>query len=1017
MNGFNLSALAVRERAVTLFLLLLIMLGGSYAFLEMGRAEDPSFTVRAMIVSVSWPGASTTELQEQVVDRLEKRIQEVSDLYRIDTTITQGQAHIQVEFEDYTTKPQVLNLQYQVRKRMEEEARSLPAGVIGPRVDDDFGDVYFSLMTLTAPGMEMRELAREAEPLRNRLQQLPGVRRAQIIGERQQRVFVEFDPVRLNNLGLSTDQVFAAIAANNPLLAAGRLDSEGPRLHLRIDSDLADLERLRAVPLEVHGRLLRLADIAEISRGYEDPPSYLVRKQGQDTLLLGIVMAEGANGLDLGDALQAFIEQERALLPLGLSLEILTNQAEMIARAVNLFQLKFLVALAVVVAVSVVAIGWRAGMVVGIAVPLTLCMAFIVMLLMGINLDRITLGALIISLGLLVDDAIIAVEMMLVKMASGFERVQAAAQAWKHTAAPMLVGTLITAAGFLPIGFAHSSVGEYAGNLFWVLLIALVASWLVAVIFVPYLGVKLLPEPRAGQGHSALYDTRFYQRLRACVRWSVRRRKTVLMITLGLMGWAVLAMTFWVQKQFFPSSDRPEVMISLYLPHGSSIGPTDAATRRMEALLAQLEDVEVYSSYVGAGAPRFFITANPEMSNPAFARIIAETANEAARDRVIARIQAAVDAGQFAEARVRTVSLYYGPPVTWPVELRLLGPDPQELRRLASEIQTLMLAHPNMRGAHLEWDERVAVLHFSSDSDKLRLLGLTPEAVARALQFQLDGVRITQLREDIRSVDVVARLKLPVAQFDAERLGRLELTTADNRKLPLSQLGQFEVRFEDPLLKRFMRERAITIQGDVVGAQANDVSAELWRQLEGFRAQLPPGYSLQESGSVESSLRASSSIEKLQPLVLVTMLALIMLQMRSFSGTFMVAVTAPLGLIGAALSLLVFNQPFGFVALLGITGLAGIVMRNTLILTQQVSDNLGEGMAPAEAVVEATVQRARPVVLTALAAVLAFIPLTQDAYWGPLAYVLIGGVALGTLVTLLLVPALYALWFGIRETR
>ncbi|AOE86774.1 efflux RND transporter permease subunit [Pseudomonas sp. TCU-HL1] len=1014
MSFPNLSALAVRERAVTLFLLMLAICAGVYAFLELGRAEDPAFTVRAMIVTVRWPGATPDELQTQVVDRLEKRIQEVEHLYKIDTTILQGQAHIQVEFEDYTTKAQVLDLQYQVRKRMEEEASSLPVGVIGPTVNDDFGDVYFSLIALTAPGMPLRELSREAEQLRDRLQLLPGVHKAQVLGERQERVFIEFDNARLSNLGISPEAVFAAIDANNRLLPAGRMESRGPRLYLRLDTDLSDLDSLAAVPFEVGGRLLKLSDIAMIRRGYEDPPSYLVRSQGQEALLLGVVMADGANGLALGEQLASFIETERQALPLGMSLNILTNQAEVVASAVNLFQIKFLIAVLVVVAVSVLAIGWRAGLVVGIAVPLTLCISFVVMLTMDINLDRITLGALIIALGLLVDDAIIAVEMMLVKMEAGYHRAQAAAHAWTVTAAPMLFGTLITVAGFLPIGFAHSSVGEYAGNLFWVLLIALTASWLVAVIFVPYLGVKLLPEVRLkGVEHGQSYQTPGYRRLRRLVSWCVRRRKTVVAGTLGLLALSMCAMVFVVQKQFFPISDRPEVMISVYMPQGSSVAATDAVVHKLEALLVPLDEVRSYSSYTGAGAPRFFITANPEMPNSAFARIIAIADDANARDRVMARVRQAVAEGAFPEARIRVVGLLYGTPVNWPVELRLVGPDPLVLREIGHRVRDVMAAHPNMVEPHLEWDDRVPVLHLAMDTERLRLMGLTPQAVSQALQFQLDGLTVTSLRQDIRTVDVVARLQQPAGRFDADRLAALEITTPDNRKLPLRQLGKFEIRFEESMVKRFMRQRSLTVQGEVAGAQASDVSNALWAQLAPLRAELPAGYRLLLAGTVEASERANGSIEKLQPLMIAIMLILIMLQMRSFSGAFMVAATAPLGLIGAALALLLFHQPFGFVALLGLTGLAGIMMRNTLILTQQVNDNFAAGMEAFEGVVEAAVQRARPVVLTALAAVLAFIPLTHDAYWGPLAYVLIGGVAVGTLITLLLVPALYALWFRI----
>ncbi|MGL4318177.1 MAG: efflux RND transporter permease subunit [Pseudomonas sp.] len=1014
MSFPNLSALAVRERAVTLFLIMLAAITGAYAFLQLGRAEDPAFTVRAMIVSVSWPGATPQELQSQVVDRLEKRIQEVEHLYRVDTTILQGQAHIQVEFEDYTSKEQVLALQYQVRKRMDDEAASLPAGVIGPKVDDDFGDVYFSLIALTAPGMPLRELTREAEQIRDRLQLVAGIHKAQVLGERTERVFVEFDNARLSNLGISAQAVFEAIDANNRLLPAGRLETRGPHLYLRLDTDLADLDALAGVPLNVGNRVLKLADIASIRRGYEDPPSYLVRSHGQEAVLLGVVMASGANGLELGEQLRRFIDSEREGLPLGMSLEVLTNQANLVASAVNLFQIKFLIAVLVVVAVSVLAIGWRAGLVVGVAVPLTLGISFVVMLMMGINLDRITLGALIISLGLLVDDAIIAVEMMLVKMEAGYDRVHAAAHAWTVTAAPMLFGTFITVAGFLPIGFAHSSVGEYAGNLFWVLLIALTASWLVAVLFVPYLGVKLLPDVGKHRGNPGdAYQTPGYVRLRRWVSGCVRYRKTVVAGTLGLLALSAIAMAFWVEQQFFPVSDRPEVMISVYLPQGSSIAATDSVVRRIEAMLEPIEEVKSFSAYIGAGAPRFFITANPEMPNSAFARVIAMTGSAAERDQVMAKLEQAIKDGAFPEARIRVVGLSYGTPVPWPVEFRVVGPDPLQLRVIGHQIRAVMAANSHVLEPHLEWDERVPVLHLSMDSERLRLLGLTPQQVSQQMQFQLDGLTVTRLRQDIRTVDVVARMQRPFDRLDSASLSSLEIIAPNQQKLPLSQLGQLDIRFEEPLIRRYQRQRSLMIQADAVGAQPNDVSMAIWTDLEQVRATLPAGYQILIAGTVEASERANDSIKKLQPMMFITMLVFIMLQMRSFAGTLMVVFTAPLGLIGAALALLLFQQPFGFVALLGLTGLAGIVMRNTLILTQQVSDNFEAGMKPFDAVVEAAVQRARPVILTALAAVLAFIPLTHDAYWGPLAYVLIGGVAVGTVITLLLVPALYALWFRV----
>ncbi|SEJ43044.1 Multidrug efflux pump subunit AcrB [Pseudomonas linyingensis] len=1019
MSFPNLSALAVRERSLTLFLLILAVLSGIYAFLALGRAEDPSFTVRAMVVTAVWPGATPEELQSQVVDRLEKRIQEVEYLYRIDTTIRPGQANLQIEFHDYSPQARVPDLFYQVRKRMQEEAGNLPPGVIGPIVNDDFSDVYFSLIAVTAPGLPMRELTRDAEAIRDRLQRVAGVHKAMLLGERTERVYLEFDNARLINLGIAPQAVFDAIDASNRLLPAGRMETDGPRLHLRLDADLSDPEQLAAVPVRIGERVLKLADIATIRRGYEDPPSYLVRSRGQDALLLGVVMAKGENGLELGERLAAFLDAERQRLPLGMALDVLTNQADAISGAVNLFQVKFLIAVVVVVAVSMLAIGLRAGLIVGIAVPLTLGITFLVMMLMGIDLDRITLGALIIALGLLVDDAIIAVEMMLVKMEEGWDRVRAAAHAWTVTAAPMLYGTLVTVAGFFPIGFARSGVGEYAGNIFWVLAIALLVSWLVAVVFAPWLGVRMLPDfPKAtGHGHAGAYQTPLYRRLRSVVTWCVTRRKTVVGATVALLALSIAGMALLVQKQFFPSSDRPEVLVAVYLPQGSSVGATDATVRKLEAILAPLPEVRSLSAYVGAGAPRFFLGANPEPPSPAFAKIVAVAQDPAARDKVMATLQQHIDQGEFPEARVRVYQLLFGPPVIWPVAFRVIGPDPLVLRDIAHRVRAVMAADEHVVDPHLEWDERTPVQHLAMDEERLRLLGLTPQEVAQQLQFQLDGVPVTQLRQDIRSVEVIARGSSDGRRLDADSLDELEVLTRDGHKLPFSQLGEVEVRFEDPVIKRYNREPFLTVQGDVRGAQPNDVTAAVWQALGDVRAQLPAGYRIDTAGAVEESGKADASIQKLQPAMVAFMLILIMLQMRSFSGTFIVLATAPLGLIGAVLALLLFDQPFGFVALLGLTGLAGILMRNTLILTQQVADNFKAGMPAFEGVVEAAVQRARPVLLTALAAVFAFVPLTQDSFWGPLAYVLIGGVAVGTAITLLFVPALYALWFRLAPTE
>lgn len=1006
---FNLSALAVGEPSVTLFLLLATALSGAMAFWSLGRAEDPAFTVRALVVSAVWPGATARQMQDLVADRLEKRIQEVEYFYRMETTSRPGRVDIIAEFHDYTPSAKVPDLFYEVRKRMLDEAPRLPPGVIGPFVNDEFADVYFALYSLTGTELTPRQLVREAEIVRNRLNAIPGVQEVHLIGERPERVFVSFDNARLAQLGVSAAQVREALDAYNRLWPAGLFESQGPRVMFRVDADLSDLDAIRNVPLRLGARSVTLGEIADVHRGYEEPPAYLVRAFGKDAVLLGVVMQKGENGLALGQRLREFLAHQREMLPLGLHLDEVTNQADAIAAAIDLFQVKFFIAVGVVTLVSLIALGVRAGLIVGIAVPLTLGLTFLLMRITGINLDRISLGALIVALGLLVDDAIIAIEMMIVKLEEGWERTKAAAHAWNVTAAPMLTGTVVTALGFLPIGFARSGVGEYAGNMFWVLAYALLVSWLVAVVFTPYLGVMFLPEfARARQSEESLYDTPIYRKLRQAIEWCVRRRMLVVTTSGGALLLSVLVLQAAVPRQFFPTSDRPEVIVDLYLPQGTSIEVTDRVARRMEDLLRGRPEVRSLSAYIGAGAPRFFISLNPEMPSSAFAKIVAVTGSAREREIVCAAIREAVRNGQFPEARVRAHTLLYGPPVQWPVSFRVVGPELTELRRLAREVLQVVAANPYTVDAHLEWQERVPALRWHIDRERLRAIGLTPRDLAQQLEYEFTGFPATELRDGIRGVPLYLR------GSTGTRLRTVQVKTLDGRSIPLNQVGNLAVEFEDPVLKRYNRELFIAVNAEVHNAQATDVTWQIWQALAPLRARLPFGYHIDIGGTVEQSAKGERSIQKVQPVMILLMLLVIMLQMRSFRGMFLVAITAPLGIIGAVPALLLAQKPLGFVAGLGIIGLAGILMRNTLILAKQVDDNLGSGMAPREAIVEATVRRARPVVLTAAAAVLAFVPLATDTFWGPMAIALMGGVTAGTIITLLLLPALYALWFGLR---
>jgi multidrug efflux pump subunit AcrB len=1014
MTGFNLSALAVRERAVTLFLIIGIAVAGAYAFLKLGRAEDPSFTIKVLTVTTAWPGATAQEMQDLVAEPLEKRMQELRWYDRVETMTRPGLAFMTVTLKDSTPPADVPDEFYQARKKLGDEARNLPLGALGPFVNDEYSDVTFALYALKAPGMAPRLLVRQAEAIRQQLLHVPGVKKVNILGERPERIFVEFSYPRLVALGISAQDIFAALRQQNAVAPAGSIETKGPQVFVRLDGAYDDLQKIADTPIVAGGRNLKLSDVAEIRRGYEDPPTFLIRHQGEPALALSVVMQEGRNGLELGKALEAETRTISSTLPLGITLSKVTDQAVNITEAIDEFMLKFFVALGVVLVVSLLSLGWRVGIVVAAAVPLTLAAVFVIMLDTGRVFDRITLGALILALGLLVDDAIIAIETMVVKMEEGLDRIEAAAYAWSHTAAPMLSGTLVTVVGLMPVGFARSSAGEYAGNIFWIVGFALIASWVVAVAFTPYLGVKLLPRIKPVQGgHDAIYATSGYRRLRRAIAWSVRHKFVVAGAVVAVFLIAGVGMGA-VKQQFFPTSDRPEVLVEVQMPEGSSIEATADAVAKVEAWLKQQPEARIVTSYIGQGAPRFFFAMSPELPDPSFAKIVVLTADAEAREALKRRLREKIVDGLAPEARLRATQLVFGPYSPFPVAFRVTGPDPQILRGIADEVEAVMRANPGMRQVNRDWSERAPTTRFVLDQDRLRLIGLSPTEAAQQLQFLLTGVTVTQVREDIRTVDVVAR-SAGAERLDPARLADFTLTSRDGRMIPLEQIGKLEVRMEDPLLRRRDRMPTITVRGDIdESLQLPEVSMALQRALQPIMARLSAGYRIEMAGAIEEAGKANAALAAVFPVMVALMLTIIMFQVRSFSATGMVMLTGPLGLVGAVPTLLLFHQPFGFNAILGLIGLAGIIMRNTLILIGQIHTNQQQGLDPYHAVVEATVQRARPVILTALAAVLAFIPLTQSVFWGSMAYTLIGGTAVGTVLILVFLPALYAIWFRVR---
>ncbi|PNA03582.1 MULTISPECIES: efflux RND transporter permease subunit [unclassified Pseudomonas] len=1010
---FNLSAIAVRERSITVFLIFLIAVTGTLAFFQLGRAEDPPFTVKQLTVITAWPGATAQEMQDQVAEPLEKRLQELKWYDRSETYTRPGLAFTMVSLLDSTPPSQMQEEFYQARKKLDDEAIKLPAGVIGPMVNDEYSDVTFALFALKAKGEPQRLLVRDAESMRQRLLHVPGVKKVNIIGEQAERIFVSFSHDRLATLGLSPQDIFAALNSQNALTPAGSIDTSGPQVFLRLDGAFDKLQKIRDTPVVVQGRTLKLSDVATVARGYEDPATFLVRNNGEEALLLGVVMREGWNGLDLGKALDAETVRINEEMPLGMTLSKVTDQAVNIDSAVGEFMVKFFVALLVVMLVCFLSMGWRVGVVVAAAVPLTLAIVFVVMAATGKNFDRITLGSLILALGLLVDDAIIAIEMMLVKMEEGYDRIKASAYAWSHTAAPMLSGTLVTAIGFLPNGFAQSTAGEYTSNMFWVVGIALIASWVVAVAFTPYLGVKLLPDIKAVEGgHAAIYNTPRYNRFRRVLTRVIARKWLVAGMVIVLFFVAAAGMGL-VKKQFFPTSDRPEVMIEVQMPYGTSIEQTSATAAKVEAWLRQQDEAKIVTAYIGQGAPRFFLAMAPELPDPSFAKIVVLTDSQEARETLKLRFRDAVAQGLAPEARLRASQIVFGPYSPFPVAYRVMGPDPAKLRVIAEQVRGVMQDSPMMRTVNTDWGPLTPSLHFNLDQDRLQAVGLTSTAVAQQLQFLLSGVPITAVREDIRSVQVMGRAAGDV-RLDPQQIEGFTLVGASGQRVPLSQIGEVDVRMEDPILRRRDRTPTITVRGDIAeDLQPPDVSSALLKQLQPIIEKLPSGYRIEQAGAIEESGKAGKAILPLLPIMIAMTLVILIVQVRSISAMIMVFLTSPLGLIGVVPTLLIFNQPFGINALVGLIALSGILMRNTLILIGQIHHNAQEGLDPFHAVVEATVQRARPVLLTALAAILAFIPLTHSVFWGTLAYTLIGGTLVGTIMTLVFLPAMYSIWFKI----
>ncbi|BBK42313.1 cation efflux system protein [Allostella vacuolata] len=1017
MRGFNLSAWAIAHRALVLYLMLMVAGGGAYAYLKLGRAEDPSFTIKVMVISADWPGATADEMKSQVADRIEKKLQELPYFDRVETYTRPGSAVLQLVLRDTTPPGQVKELWYQARKKVGDIRGDLPAGVNGPWFNDEYGDVYSALYMLSADGLSMAELKRHAEDIRQILLRVAGVTKVDIIGAQPERIHIELSHGRLATLGVTPQQIFDSVARQNAVVPSGSIDTAADRINVRVGGALDGVAAIQAVPVASGGRVFRLGDIASVTAGYEDPPRFLVRQEGRPAIGIGAAIADGTDILALGRALDQAAERIRQELPVGVELKQIADQPKVVEGSVAEFLKVFAEALAIVMVVSLLSLGLRTGIVVALSVPLVLAIVFLVMYATGVPLHRITLGALIIALGLLVDDAIIAIEMMVVKMEQGWDRTAAATYAWTSTAFPMLTGTLVTAAGFLPVGFARSSSGEYAGGIFWVVGLALVVSWLVAVVFTPYLGFKLLPDFARKAGHrgpDAVYDTRIYRRLRQAVAACVRWRRTVVVATFGLLALSIYGFGM-VQQQFFPTSTRPELFLEMRLPEGSAIGASIATAETAEKLLAGDPDIATYTTYVGQGSPRFWLGLNPALPNPNFSQVVILARDTEARERIKARLDRAIAEGALPEARVRVDRFVFGPPVGFPVQFRVAGPDAQQVRQIAARVRQAMASDPRVVDPHPNWGEQAKSVRLAVDQDRARALGLTPQEIGGTLATLLSGYTVTQQRQGIELIDVVARA-LPEERLALDRLPELTVATRGGIPVPLSQVARVEHGFEEPILWRRNRDIVMTVRGDVVdGVQPPDVTRALQPKMDAIAATLPPGYRIETGGSAEESAKANASIAAVLPVTLLVMLTLLMIQLQSFGRLALVFSTAPLGIIGAAGMLLATGRPFGFVALLGLLALSGMIMRNAVILVDQIEHDVAAGHDRHRAIIDATVRRSRPVVLTALAAILAMIPLSESVFWGPMATTIMGGLLVATVLTLFFLPALYALAFRVRE--
>jgi multidrug efflux pump subunit AcrB len=1029
MRGFNLSRWALENIPLTRYLIAVLLIAGILGYQQLGQDEDPPFTFRAMVISARWPGATAVQMAQQVTDPLERKLQETPWVDKIRSFSKPGETTIILELRESTPPKDVPPTWYQVRKKIGDIAGTLPAGVTGPFFNDEFGDTYGSIFALSGDGFTYAEMRDYADFVRQQLLNVPLVAKVEQFGVQQEKINILFSQQKFAQLGLPFEAIVNQIATQNGVESAGVLVTPGENLQVRVTGALKSTSQLEDLSLRAGGTTFRLGDFATVQRAYEDPPHDKMRFNGKEVIGLGVSMEKGGNIIQLGKGLEQTVARIKSQLPVGIELERVSNQPAAVTASVSEFMHTLIEAVVIVLAVSFLSLGlhskprWRIdvrpGLVVALTIPLVLAITFLCMRMLDISLHKVSLGALIIALGLLVDDAIIAVEMMVRKMEEGMSRFEAATYAYTSTAFPMLTGTLITAAGFLPIGLARSAAGEYTFSMFSVNALALVISWVVAVSFTPYIGFVLLKvQPHAGeggankQGHD-VFDTPAYNRFRRVVNWCVQFRMTTIALSLAVFALGVFGFKF-IEKQFFPDSSRPELMVEMWLPEGTSFTANEALVKKFETWVRRQPELESVTSYVGTGSPRFYLPLDQIFPQSNVSQLVVLPRDAHARDALRGKIEA-VFKSDFPEVRGRVKLLPNGPPVPYPVQFQVAGPDIAVVRGVADQVKDILRANPNAVGVNDNWNESVKVLRLDLDQDKLRALGVTSQAVRRTVATVLSGTTIGQFRESNRLIDIVVRQPLD-ERSTMSALSNTNVATAAGRSVPLSQVARIGFVWEPGVVWREGREWAIMVQSDVVdGIQGPTVSGQVADKLAALRARLPAGYRITLEGAAADSSEAEASISANVPLVLFIVFTLLMLQLHSFSRSLLVFLTGPLGVAGAAMALLALGRPFGFVANLGVIALFGMIIRNSVILVDQIEKDIAAGAEPWDAIVESAVRRCRPILLTAAAAALAMIPLSRSVFWGPMAVAIMGGLVVATALTLLFLPALYAAWFRVKR--